>query len=309
MAAPRRRDPLSLGSHGLPSGSPSGNQQSASNGASSQSWSISPTSSWAPSPPWAVGVASQPQQPPSRSGSGTPAGQLSPSSNHWNRRDGRSVSVPPIASGGSPQPVAFAPILPPAASSAAAPPPAYTPSRLQAPPSGRPRLGSSPGRVLSSSGSRTMPSPSASGSFQHGFTSAPSPSPSRLTVLPDSSPAPISSSLPPVSSGFQRRHSSPQYSSDVEDLDESGSPRKPASARALAFSPEPPAAAAAPVSSTHGRPDSTDSLASWKRGTDRPKTSVAGRKPVYGEIDMRECACIAVLAAGCFANECACAWM
>lgn len=106
----------------------------------------------------------------------------------------------------------------------------------------------------------------------------------KLTVLSEG-PAlasSSSSSLPPMSGGaFHRRHSSPPYSAvDLEEIEECEPPRKPESARALPFS-SPLKHDPRSLPSTE-RPDSADSMASWKRGGDRPKTGATGRKPVYG---------------------------
>lgn len=128
--------------------------------------------------------------------------------------------------------------------------------------------------------------------------------------IPSLSPTPPAYSLPPVRgggggglSGFQRRHSSPSFSADeIEEtitelspvprtpaaaqhrgLSPSSSPHKNASPPSLAVPTASPSPNSSPCSPTPpaGRPASGE-LHLWRRGSDRPKTSVSGKKPSYG---------------------------
>lgn len=209
------------------------------------------------------------------------SGRVSPGQSGWARRDPRSLSVPPP----SPTPISsvFAPVSPiPQGHSA----------KLQVPPSsgtGRPRLGSSPAQVFSAgspsrhSGASLPTSPThANGSF---LFSPEKTNPAKITLIPDHPLANAHSptSLPPMrdprAAGFQRRHSSPSLSPDEVEEHIVVAPMP-----SISPMPSPQKSQlhlrATPPSSP--RADSASSLHQWKKGTDRPKTSHHGKKPIYG---------------------------
>lgn len=203
------------------------------------------------------------------------SGRASPGQAMWSKRDPRSVSVPPGLS-----------VSPSPASSAFQPIPT-TPSRGLQPPSAsatRPRLLSSPGRVVSASPSSRLP-PSPHGLTPISFTFQDRPPKTPTVEVNGHQPPHIPHSLP----SFRRQQSSPSpFATDFDEdvfapshLPEIHSPSKHPHPISASPSPQKMGSANVSPSSPPSRPGSS-TLQVWKKGSDRPKTTATGRKPAYG---------------------------